>query len=182
MKDNGDVVDTNSSGESIEESLKSSNGGLGGYRASPSPSSPVSPTYPPLEFSCEGNDYPLIPPGDYEVAFVRAVKKQQWGGHKAFLWFQIITAGEWHGTQLFLPFNLKGEGKISTRSKYHQNWVVAAGKKPDRQEKKRMSTRVFEGKVFLARVATVTKDQKNIPLHPESRYSKIEGLLKRLTD
>lgn len=146
------------------------------------PLSLISPTEPPLEFSCEGSDYPLIPPGGYEVVFVKAVKKQHWKGHKAYLWFEIITLGEWQGVQLFLPCNLKTEGKISTRSKYHQNWVVAAGRKPDRNEKKRMTTRVFEGKVFLARVVTVKKDQKNLPLHPELQYSKIEGLLKRLTD
>lgn len=167
--------------ESLEQSTQVLNGGLGGHSQNLCPHSAIPPLESPLEFSCEGNDYPLIPPDDYEVVFVKAVKKQQWKGHKAYLWFQIITPGEWQGTQLFLPFNLKAEGKISTRSKYHQNWVVAADRKPDRQEKKRMTTRVFEGKVFLARVVTVTKDQKNLPLHPELQYSKIDGLLKRLT-
>lgn len=172
----------NSMPESFQEFPQVVNGGLGVYHPSPSPRSPIPPTDPPLEFSCEGNDYPLIPSNDYEVVFVKAVKKQQWKGHKVYLWFQIITLGEWQGVQLFLPCNLKTEGKISTRSKYYKNWVIATGRKPDRYEMKRMTTRVFEGKVFLARVVTVKKDQKNLPLPPELQYSKIEGLLKRLTD
>ena len=111
-----------------------------------------------------------------------AETRKQWKVHKLFLWFQIETPGESQGTRLFLPCNMKSEGKISTRSKYYRNWVVAAGKKPDRHEKKRMTSRVFEGKLLLARVATVIKDQKNLPLPDELKYSKIEGLLKRLTD
>ncbi len=168
--------------ENLQENPKTVNGGLGVCHPSPIPHSSFSPIDPPLEFSCEGNDYPLIPQGDYEVTFVKAVKRQHWKGHKVYLWFQIESFGEWQGLQLFLPCNLKTEGKISTRSKYHQNWVIAAGKKPDRYEKKRMTTRVFEGKMFLARVVTVKKDQKNLPLPPELQYSKIDGLLKRLTD
>ncbi|MCA9469165.1 MAG: hypothetical protein KC643_27485 [Nitrospira sp.] len=113
---------------------------------------------------------------------MRAEKRSQWKCQKLFLWFQIETPGESQGTRLFLPCNLKSDGKISTRTKYYRNWVIAAGRRPDRVEKKRMSTRVFEGKLFLARVGTVIKDQKNLPLPYELQYSKIEGLLKRLTD
>lgn len=142
----------------------------------------IPPPDQPLEFSCEGEDYALIPPGDYQVVLVKAVQIRQWGGYKLVLWFQIVTPGEWHGTRLILPCNLKTVGKISTRSKFYREWVIAAGRKPDRNERKRMSTRVFEGKVFLAGVVTVKKGQKNLPLPPELQYSKIEGLLKHLTD
>jgi len=180
--------------ENLQEIPKVVLGGLGQRKPSSQPLGPNSnengqgstapgePSEPDLEFSCVGSDYPLIPPKDYEMSFVNAVKKQQWNRYKLFLWLQIETQGEWQGTQLFLPCNLETERKISTRSKYYRNWVVAAGRKPDRFDKKHMTTRVFQGKLFLARVVTVKKDQKNLPLPQELQYSKIEGLLKRLTD
>ena len=140
------------------------------------------PTKPDLEFSCVGKDHAFIPPGDYEVTFLRAEKMYQWGGHKVFLWFQIQSFGEWHGTRLFLPCNLQAEGKVSTRSKYYRNWVIATGRKPDRNERKRMTTRVFQGKCYLAKILTVKKDQKKMPLPLELQYSKVEGLLQRLTE
>ena len=133
-------------------------------------------------FVCVGSDYPLIPSGEYEVAFIKAERLQQWQRFKIFLWFQIESFGSCQGIRLFLPCNLKSEGTISARSKYYRNWVVATGRKPDRNERKRMGTRVFKGKRFLAKVSTVIKDQKNLPLAPELQYSKIEGLLTRLTD
>lgn len=135
-----------------------------------------------MEFCCVGNDHALIPPGDYEVTFVKVVKMRQWDKYKVFLWFQIESFGEWQGTQLFMPCNLQSEGKISTRSKYYRNWVIANGRKPDRSERKRMTTRVFQRKLFLAKVLTVKNDQKKLPLPPELQYSKIEGLLKRVTN
>jgi hypothetical protein len=179
--------------KSLQESLKMVNGGLGHNRPSPQPLPAVfdecgnssaelgESTEPDLEFSCEGNDHPLVPPGDYEVTFVKAEKMRQWNSTKVFLWFRIQSFGEWHGLSLLLPCNLKDVGKVSTRSQYYRNWVVAAGRKPDRFDRKRMTTRIFKGKVFLARVVTVKKDQKRLPLPPELHYSKIEGLLNSLT-
>lgn len=176
-----------------QESLKMVNGRLGHNRPGPKPSPSVLPENgkdsselgeteePDLEFSCEGKDHALVPPGDYEVTFAKAEKMKQWEGFKVFLWFRIQSFGEWHGLHLFMPCNLQAVGKVSTRSKYYRNWVVAAGKKPDRFDRKRMTTRIFKGKVFLARVVTVKKDQKRLPLPPELHYSKIEGLLNSLT-
>ena len=167
-------------------------GGLGQQNPSPPPlptlsngneesfSAQAERANPDLEFSCVGQEYALVPSGDYEVTFVKAVKMYQWNRHKVFLWFRIQSFGEGQGAQLFLPCNLETEGKISTRSKYYRNWVVAAGKKPDRYDRKRMTTRVFQKKLFLARIVTVKKDQKNLPLPPELQYSKIEGLVQRL--
>ena len=134
-----------------------------------------------FEFTCTGPDYVLIQPGNYEVVFVEGKIKKQWKGYKAFLWFQVITHGEFYGTKIFMACNVQPGGKISTRSKYFRNWVIAKGRKPDRSEMKRMTNRVFLGKVFLGKVRTVTHDKKNLPIHTDLQYSTIDELIERLT-
>jgi len=76
--------------------------------------------------------------------------------------------------------NIKQDGKWGASSKFYQAWVLAAGRRPDRFD--RMSTRVFRGKLFLAKVRTVEKTAKNVPRHPLLHYSIIDDLLERLTD
>lgn len=179
--------------ESPQESTKMVNGGLGQNRPSLQPLPPISKTYgdrpnkqkghpnQDLEFGGDAEIPPLIPDGEYEVIFLRAEKKERlWGGTKVFLHFQIVDSGEYQGQELYMACNVKREGKWGVSSKYFQAWVLAAGRKPDRVD--RMSTKVFQGKVFLAKVRTVTKDSKNLPRPLLLQYSIIEDLVQRLTD
>lgn len=123
---------------------------------------------------------PLIPASRYEVQFLRADKKGFFKRQKLFLWFQIISPGEVHGTQLYLACDITNRKKWRSSSKFLQTWVLAAGKKPDRYD--RMSTKVFRRKVFLAEVVTVTKNARGWERPPALQYSVIRGLVRRLTD
>lgn len=178
--------------ESLQESPKMVNGGLGQNMPSPLPGSPISNTkgrqprkqeaHPDqdLEFACNTEKRPLIHEGKYEVVFLRAEKKWLYGGQKVFLWFQIVSQGEFHGEKLYLACNVKQDGKWGESSKFYQAWVLAAGRRPDRYD--RMSTNVFRGKVFLAKVRSVNTNAKNLPRPPLLQYSIIDDLLDRLTD
>lgn len=136
-----------------------------------------------LEFDCAAGSPPIIPAGEYNVTFLRAEKKYLWGHEKIFLHFQIMDFGEFQGVELYMACNAPKKakkGKLATSNKYYQAWVVAAGRRPDRYD--RMSTKEFRGKVFLAKVRTVTKNSKNLPLPPLLQYSVIDDLIERLTD
>ena len=136
-----------------------------------------------LEFDCDTQSYPLIPEGKYEVVFLRVEKKWLWGSQKIFLHFQIVESGEFQGEELYMACNAPKKskrGKVPTSSKYYQAWVLAAGRRPDRLD--RMSTSVFRGKVFLAKVRIPPKNAKNVARLPLLQYSIIDDLLERLTD
>lgn len=181
--------------ESLQESSKVVNGGLGQNRPSPQPLAPTSTrngdrphnqgTHPDqdLEFVCDGEIPPLIPEGKYNVTFLGAEKKWLWGREKIFLWFQIIDFGESQGEVLYMACNApkkSKKGKVATSNKYYQAWVLAAGRKPDRFD--RMSTKIFREKVFLAKVRAVTTNAKNLPRPLLLQYSIIDDLLDRLTN
>lgn len=138
---------------------------------------------PDLEFDCAAGSPSLIPGGKYEVTFLWAEKKNLWNHEKIFLHFQIIDSGEFQGEELYMACNApkksKG-GNVALSGKYYQAWVLAAGRKPDRYD--RMTTKVFRGKAFLAKVRAVTTNAKNLPRPLLLQYSIIEDLLECLTD
>lgn len=136
-----------------------------------------------VEFICDAHPPLLIPEGKYEAAFLRAERKWLWGREKFFLWFQILSQGDFHGEELYMACNAPKKakrGKVATSNKYYQAWVLAAERRPDRYD--RISTKEFRGKVFLLKVRTVTKNAKNLSLPPLLQYSVIDDVLERLTD
>ena len=134
-----------------------------------------------LEFSGAADIPPLIPEGKYEVVFLYAKKKWLWGREKVFLHFQIVTPGEFHGIQLYMVCNVKpSKRKWGASSKFYDTWVLAAGKRPDRFD--RMSTRVFQGSVFLAQIRTVKTNSRHMSRSSLLQYSIIDVLLDRLTN
>jgi hypothetical protein len=183
-------------GKEILQSVpQADNDGLGQNRPSPQPFTPASKksgamphkqeahSDQDLEFDCDTQSYPLIPEGKYEVAFLRAEKKWLWGGQKVFLHFQIVESGEFQGEELYMACNAPKKskrGKVPTSCKYYQAWVLAAGRRPDRYD--RMSTNVFRGKVFLAKVRTPPNNAKNVARLPLLQHSIIDDLLERLTN
>ena len=134
-----------------------------------------------VDVGCAGDRPPLIPEGDYEVGFVRPEETHLWGRKKLFLHFQTVETGDYHGTVLFMSMNLPTHGRLSRSSKFFQSWVLAAGKEPNRLD--RMSTRIFRGKIFLARVRTVTTfihaSRKVKKREPTTFYSIIDHLIER---
>jgi len=136
-----------------------------------------------LEFDCDAKSPPLIPEGKYKVVLLWVEKKRLWGREIIFLWFQIVDFGECQGEELYMACSApkkSKKGKVATSNKYYQAWVLAAGRRPDRYD--RMSTKVFRGKVFLAKVRAVTTNAKNVVRPPLLQYSVIDALLERLTD
>ena len=134
-----------------------------------------------IEIVCNSDRPPLIPEGNYELGFVRAEEKAHlWGGRrKMFLHFKIVQPGEHFGKVLFMSANLPVNGRFSISSKFLQQWVLAAGKAPNRHD--RLSMSVFRGKVFLGKVRTV-KDfvdcsGKTQTRDPASFYSVVGQLL-----
>ena len=55
-----------------------------------------------LVFACRSHIPPAIPDGDqYQVSFIRAEHRKHWGG-KVYLWFKLITPGEWCGEEFYM--------------------------------------------------------------------------------
>jgi hypothetical protein len=130
-----------------------------------------------LIFDCHPNIPPLITPGEYEVGFLRAEKKWLWHCEKLFLHFQIVSFGDWHGARLFMACTIAPKGKWRPSHKFYQAWVIAKQKSPDRFD--RMSTIVFKGKLFRAKVKTVENTSKGNKRIPQLQYSIIDDLIKR---
>ncbi|WP_447983229.1 hypothetical protein [Nitrospira sp. Nam74] len=133
-----------------------------------------------LEFANNATIPQVIPPGDhYEVAFTRAEREWMWGQEKLFLWFKIITPGPWLGAELYMACNAAPKGRWTPSYKFWCAYVLAHGDRPNRAD--RISTAVFRGKVFRARIRTVKKTAKQSDRTPAQQYSVIDEVLERLT-
>ena len=128
-----------------------------------------------LIFTMESAPPAKIPEGRYHVAFRRVEKKTMWNTQKLLLSFVVQDLGEWHGVELFLSCPLPPNNKFPAGSKFLRIWTLANGAKPDRFD--RMSTNVFKGKIFVAKVVTVTHDWTQQPIPEAAQYSKIDTLL-----
>lgn len=128
-----------------------------------------------LEFQCNSDIPPLVPTGEYEVFFLRAVKRDMWKMDKLFLWFRVATPGQWNGQDIYMACNVARGGRWTPSCKFYMAWVLAAGRRPNRRD--RMSTQVFRNKVFRARVKVVTTTAKRVNRTPEQQYSVIDDLL-----
>lgn len=131
-----------------------------------------------VEFPCNTEIPPAIPDGEYELKFVRADESHQWNSNKVFLWFQMLTPGQWQGKEFYMACNARKDGKWGPSHKYMRAWILASGERPRRLG--RMSTKVFRDKVFRAQMRTVTKDSYKRNLTPAQQYSVIGELLQRV--
>ena len=133
-----------------------------------------------LSFPNNSDISPAIPNGDqYEVGFLRASQTRQWGQPKVFLWFQLLSPGEWHGQTFYMACNVAPNGKWTPSYKFWQTWVRVAGRRPTRAD--RMSTSIFKNKVFRVRMRKVLKTAKQIDRTPAQQYSVVDELLEVLT-
>ncbi len=126
-------------------------------------------------FEATGPLPPLIPEGVYLVMYQSHERRKMFGRDMLILSFEVIEAGHFHGTKLFMIANLPKNGRWPFGSKFVQCWIVAQGKRPDRFD--RLSPSVFKRKAFLAKVSTVKKNILGLPRHDASRYSKITTLV-----
>lgn len=129
-----------------------------------------------MEFPLNSDLPARIPEGAYDLVFWRAEKKYMFGnGERMFLWFEIVTPGDWMGTKLYMTCTVAQKGKWRPSHKYWLAWVLAAGKRPVRGD--RMSTKVFRKKVFRSKVRIVTKTAHQTPRTMEQQYSVVDELL-----
>lgn len=136
-----------------------------------------------IEIECNVDRPPLIPEGDYTLAFVRAERKNNlWGRTKIFLHFAVLDPGEYHGKVLFMSANIPTNGNFPISSKFLQQWSLAAGIQPRRRD--RLAMNVFKGKAFLGHVRTVKQfvhsDKKMKPRDPSTFYSVVSHLIEIL--
>jgi hypothetical protein len=119
---------------------------------------------------------PAIPDGDhYEAAFIRADHVSYRGRQKVYMWFRLLTLGEWYGKEFYMACNVASKGRWTASCKYWQAWVLAAGRRPTRAD--RMSTAVFKNKVFRVRMRKVLKTANQVDRTPEQQYSVVDQLL-----
>lgn len=129
-----------------------------------------------LAFSCNSDIPPAIPDGEqYELVFRRPEKFKQWGQTKLFLWFEMVTSGDWVGKSFYMVCNVPRNEKWGPSSKFWLTWVLAAGRRPTRAD--RMSTAILKNKVFRARMRKVLKTSKGISRTPDQQYSVVDELL-----
>lgn len=128
-----------------------------------------------IEFPFSSEIPPLVPEGPYDLGFVRPQTKRMFGGERLFLWFRIVTPGEWCGRELYMTCTVAPNGKWTPSHKYYLAWVLATGNRPNRRD--RLSTVVFRNKVFRGKVRPVTKTSKQSPRTLEQQYSVVEELV-----
>ena len=97
--------------ESPQESPKVGRDVLGQNRPSPlpliskkngaKPHKPEAHSDQDLEFTCNATIPSLITKGKYDVIFLRVEKGWLYGGEKVYLHFQIVSPGEFHGTECY---------------------------------------------------------------------------------
>lgn len=124
-----------------------------------------------------------IPEEEYEVGFLRREEKWLFGRMKIFLCFEILTSGDYHGEELYKPYNKPKKGKngrIPTSSTYYRDCLWVAQGKSIRWD--RSNCDLFRGKRFLVKVRTVTTDYRGKPQPEIYHYSIIDCLIKLLTD
>jgi hypothetical protein len=124
--------------------------------------------------------YPLIPPGEYDVTFVKAHKMGILRSQRLITYWRIIDLGSpYHDVVLIMgfPYPKKSRKKWGVLSKMAVCYRIATGRDPDRFDTGRLSTRVFKDKVFLAKVVTVTRSLNQDQRTEESHYSVIERLI-----
>ena len=125
---------------------------------------------------CSAELPPLLPEGEYESVFQRVEKKMLSGRMKLFLWFRVVSHGEWFGQEVYIPCNYPR--RITPALKYYKMWVIAEGRRPKRND--RMSVSVFKNKAFLVRIRTVRKNWKQQALTPELQYSVGDDIIKKI--
>lgn len=136
-----------------------------------------------LDLGQLGATYPLIPPGLYDVVFISAHFMQIFKGKRLITYWKILDmGGEHNGVVLIMGFQCPKSKKWGALSKFAQCFRIALGRDPDRFDTGRLSTKVFQKKVFCAQVVTVSrgndpKSRKQYERAPESHYSVVETLI-----
>jgi hypothetical protein len=126
---------------------------------------------------CTGAPYPRFEPGEYDARCL-AARIYQDPGFKAWkcrLEYELFPMCE----RVFGFFNLGRADKpcAGRRSEYRRVWIIANGDQP--KNRQRLSSRVFEGKIFRVRIDDTVKRSDGRDHAPAEVYSTVKEILNR---
>ncbi|MBU8934155.1 MAG: hypothetical protein KOO62_09140 [candidate division Zixibacteria bacterium] len=126
-----------------------------------------------------------IPPGEYMLVGCKAEKGPSgWGpGLRMYIHFRVIDDENYEGTMVKLMCPIPDSGDLRTmsfRTKYCEQWVIANGARPKKNE--RRSPKVFLNRAFRALVRDRKKCFPNgEPYPPSMGYSVVDTLIEPIT-
>jgi len=125
---------------------------------------------------------PLIPPGIYNLAFVRYETKHMFGGKapKIYLHFMVTDTGPAYGKELVAYYNARWVNgkkfKCGFKSNFLRDYVRLFDEVPERLDRIPMSR--FKDHIIRAKVKTVTHGANQKPIPKLLQYSVIDELIK----
>lgn len=129
-----------------------------------------------VQFPEPDDDSPLLPEGEYLVAYTGHTQRFMFNTGKLFVRFRIVD-GERSGARLYRAYNVKPTGRATFKtahsSSLYREFCTLTGK---RERADRLALSRLKGCVIRARVRTVSVDSKHRPLPEYLRYSVIDEL------
>lgn len=134
-----------------------------------------------IRFECD--ERPLLPDGEYQAVYVHHETHYTFRTPKVYIWFRVVTQGEWFGKMLYRPYRVKSlTGKPRKNGGFHVRRgsdlfmdlarVLEMKARPDR-----VSASVLAGRVWRVRTRTVTRDYMQRLLPEWMRYSVVETII-----
>ena len=121
-----------------------------------------------------------IDDGEYDAVCYATETGRSFGGRRdIFIKFRIYE-GEFGSAEVNLICTYP-DGKMSPRHKYYQQWVLANGKPPRKNQ--RLARKIFLNRMFRIKVRTTrrTYTNTNKPLPDHMQYSVVDTIIEPLT-
>lgn len=130
-----------------------------------------------LDVAVKDDQFALIPDAQYEVVCTRYEKRKFFGAFKLYVWFRIITEGDYQGLQIFRAYNWY------ERPPRGSDLFKDLGRLYGRPLRKntRLSLKLFKEKALLVQTRTIRVDRKQNPLPEYQRYSVVDRLIDVVT-
>jgi hypothetical protein len=136
------------------------------------------------QFEITGEVYDLVPPGRYQLRFVRSWTSIMFGRQpKLALNFQIVDFGEYNGKRVTRWYNVKqligkhgpsGHFRIGKRSDFLAEYAQLFGM-PSRNDRFALSH--LKAVIVAATIGTVTRSYNQKGIHTSLQYSVVRELL-----
>ncbi|TNC82774.1 MAG: hypothetical protein C9356_02580 [Oleiphilus sp.] len=136
------------------------------------------------DFQLDGDELPLLPPGEYEVGFDCYETRFLHRGHKLVLWFKVATMGEHFGKRLPRYYNISrmlgkagknGKFRAGRKSDFVREFYSVIPKQIGRLD--RIPMTALNNVLVRAKVKTVTNGYDQRPIPEPLQYSVIEELV-----